>query len=235
LGEKRLASVDNHLIGLIAHAERLVLLGLCEKVPLVLSKVLWTPGEPNEHVYFPVEGFISLVAVAKGHPGLEVGMMGREGMLGAHVVLGAVNAPVLAVVQGQGWAWRLTTPVFRRQLAAGPSTKRILDRYVSLLMNQFVTSSTCLHYHALGPRLARWLLMSQDRAGSDRFGMTHEFIACMLGTRRVSVTLAAGLLQRQGLIEYRRGNLRVLDRARLEAVACDCYDIDRRSYRDLMG
>jgi CRP-like cAMP-binding protein len=230
-----LAAVDNHLIRLISRTERRVLLGLCEKVPLVLSKVLCVPGEPTEHVYFPVEGFISLVAMVEGHPGLEVGMTGREGMLGAHVVLGVVNAPVRAVVQGPGWAWRLTTKVFQRQLAISPSAKRVLDRYVSLLMNQFITSSICLHYHEIGPRLARWLLMSHDRAGSDRFSMTHEFIARMLGTRRVSVTLAAGLLQQEGFIEYRRGNLRVLDRAGLEGTACDCYDIDRQSYLNLLG
>jgi CRP-like cAMP-binding protein len=235
LGENRLASVDNHLIRLISRTERQALLALCEKVPLVLSEVLWTPGEVTEHVYFPVEGFISLVAMVKGNPGLEVGMRGREGMLGAHVVLGTVHTPVQAVVQGQGWAWRMTTQVFQKQLATSPSTKGILDRYVSLLMNQFIISCTCLHYHAVGPRLARWLLMSQDRAGSDRFSMTHESISYMLGVRRVSITLAAGLLQQEGLIEYSRGDLRVLDRAGLEAAACDCYEIDRQSYAEMIG
>lgn len=235
MGESCLASVDNHLIDLISRTERRALLTLCERVPLVLSKVLWTPGEMIEHVYFPVEGFISLVAIGKGNPGLGVGMRGREGMVGAHVVLGTVHTPVRAVVSGQGWAWRLPTQVFQKQLATSPSTKRVLDRYVSLLMNQFITASMCLHYHAVGPRLARWLLMSQDRACSDRFSMTHALISHLIGVRRVSVTLAAGLLQQEGLIEYSHGHLRVTDRAGLEAAACECYEIDRQSYADMMG
>ncbi|RZI60310.1 MAG: Crp/Fnr family transcriptional regulator [Pseudomonas sp.] len=230
-----MASVDNHLIHLISRTERRALLTLCEQVPLVLSQVLWTPSEVTEHVYFPVEGFISLVATGKGNPNLEVGMRGREGMLGDHVVLGTMPTPVRAVVHGQGWAWRLTTQMFQKQLATSPSTKRVLDRYVSLLMNQFITASMCLHYHAVAPRLARWLLMSQDRACSDRLSMTHELISRMIGARRVSVTLAAGLLQQEGLIEYSHGHLRVLDRAGLEAAACDCYEIDRQSYADTMG
>jgi CRP-like cAMP-binding protein len=235
LGDDRLVTIDNHLIRLISRTERQLFLGLCERVPLVLSKVLWAPGEAAEHVYFPVEGFISLVAKVKGNPGLEVGMMGREGMLGAHVVLGVVKAPVSAIVQGGGWAWRLSTDVFQKQLTVSPSTKRVLDRYVSLVMNQLITSSTCLRYHEIGPRLARWLLMSQDRACSDQLSITHEFLASMLGVGRVSVTLAAGILQQEGLIEYSRGKLQVLDRLGLEKASCSCYEDDRQGYIDVMG
>jgi CRP-like cAMP-binding protein len=235
LRESRLATVDNQLIKLISRTERLALLGLCEKVPLLLSEILWEPGDATRYVYFPVEGFISLIAVVNEKPALEVGMVGQEGMLGAHAVLGVVNAPVRAVVQGQGWAWRVATDVFRNQLAASPSLKHVLDRYVSVLMNQLTTSATCLRYHEIGPRLARWLLMSQDRARSDRFRMTQEFLAYMLGVRRVSITTAASLLQREGLIEYSRGNLQVLDRSGLEKAACGCYDIDRQGYIDLLG
>jgi CRP-like cAMP-binding protein len=230
-----LAIVDNQLISLISRTERLTLLGLCEKVPLVLSEVLWEPGDETRYVYFPVEGFISLIAIVNGSPALEVGMVGREGMLGAHAVLGVVNAPVRAVVQGQGWAWRVATDVFRNQLAVSPSMRHVLDRYVAVLMSQLTTSATCLRYHEVGPRLARWLLMSQDRARSDRFRMTQEFLAFMLGVRRVSITTAASLLQREGLIEYNRGNLQVLDRAGLEQTACGCYAIDRKGYADLLG
>jgi CRP-like cAMP-binding protein len=230
-----LLTVDNQLIRLIPRAERLTLLGLCEKAPLVLSEVLWEPGEATQYVYFPGEGFISLVAMVDGKPGLEVGMVGREGMLGAHTVLGIANAPVRAVVQGEGWAWRVPANAFQSQLAVSSSIKRVLDRYVSVLMSQLITSATCLSHHEIGPRLARWLLMSQDRAGSDEFRVTHEFLAYMLGVRRVSVTLEAGLLQEAGLIEYTRGHLRVRDRPGLEKAACGCYAIDQQGYASLLS
>jgi CRP-like cAMP-binding protein len=230
-----LVTVNNHLISLIARKERLALLGVCEKAPLDLSEVLWEPGEATRYVYFPGEGFISLVAMVDGKPGLEVGIVGREGMLGAHTVLGIAEAPVRAIVQGAGWAWRVAVDVFRDHLAISPSIKHVLDRYVSVLMSQLITSATCLRYHEIGPRMARWLLMSQDRAGSDEFRVTHEFLGYMLGVRRVSITIEAGLLQEAGLIEYTRGRLTVLDRAGLEKAACGCYAIDRHGYAAVLG
>jgi CRP-like cAMP-binding protein len=230
-----LATLENHLIDLLPRTDRLRFLAACEKVELVLSDVLFIPGEATGHIYFPVAGFISLVAVIEGSPGLEVGMVGREGMLGAQAVLGVDIAPLRAVVQGAGAAWRVTTEQFQSQLVASPSLKRVLDRYVSVLMTQLTTSAACLRFHEVGPRLARWLLMSQDRAQSDNFQMTHEFLAYMLGVRRESVTTAAGVLQHGGLIEYARGDLTVLNRAGLESAACGCYKADRAGYVDLLG
>lgn len=227
--------VDNHLLGLIECTERQNLVDLCEKAPLNLSDVLWTAGEATRHVYFPIEGFISLVALSEGSPDMEVGMVGREGMLSAHAVLGVTNTPVRAIVQGQGWALRLPMDMFQYQLNSSPSMKDVLDRYVSVLMSQLTTSVTCFRHHGLRPRLARWLLMSQDRARSNQFGMTHKFLAYMLGVRRVSVTLTAGLMQEEGLIEYSRGKLRVLDRAGLEKAACGCYATALQSYVGLLG
>ncbi len=197
--------------------------------------MLCESGEVTRHVYFPTEGFISLVAQADEHPGLEVGMVGREGMLGAQVALGVAVSPLRALVQGAGVARRIERAAFRRELAQSRELKRGLDRYLSVLMTQLAGSAGCLRFHRIGPRLARWLLMSQDRAHADRFHVTHEFLAYMLGVRRVGITVAAGELQRSGLIAYHRGELTVLDRAGLEAAACSCYGNDRRAYAEQLG
>jgi CRP-like cAMP-binding protein len=230
-----MATVQNHLIKLLPRSDRLKFLSSCEEVQLVLADVLCVPGESTPYVYFPVDGFISLVATTAGSPGLEVGMVGREGMVGAHVALGVLTAPLRAVVQGPGSSWRISSKAFQTELATSEAFQRVLDRYVCVLMAQLTTSAACLRFHEIGPRLARWLLMSQDRAHSDSFRMTHEFLAYMLGVRRVGITAAAGVLQQNGLIEYTRGDLTVLDRAGLEAAACGCYATDRKGYSDLLG
>jgi CRP-like cAMP-binding protein len=225
-----LSLAHNHLIERLPQRERTRLLAACEPVELVLSEVLCEAGTPTRHVYFPTEGFISLVAPVDAHPGLEVGMVGREGMVGVQLVLGVATSPVRALVQGAGMCWRLDAATFKARLADSPALKRQLDRYVYVLTAQTVASAGCLRFHIIGPRLARWLLMSQDRAHDDHFHVTHEFLAYMLGVRRVGVTVAAGGLQRRGLITYHRGELTVLDRAGLEAAACSCYAADRELY-----
>ncbi|MDR6859535.1 Crp/Fnr family transcriptional regulator [Variovorax guangxiensis] len=229
-----MATVLNHLIELLPRGDRLKFLSICEEVQLLLEDVLCLPGDATPYVYFPIDGFISLVATTDGRPALEVGMVGCEGMVGAHVALGVLTAPLRAVVQGPGSSWRISSKAFQSELAASKAFQRVMDRYVCVLMAQLTTSAACLRFHEIGPRLARWLLMSQDRAHSDSFRMTHEFLAYMLGVRRVGVTAAAVVLQQNGLIEYTRGDLRVLDRAGLEAAACGCYASDRKGYADLL-
>ncbi len=227
-----MATPQNLLIKRLPHKERASLLALCEPCELTLGTVLCEPGKPTRHVWFPVDGFISMVAPIDGKPALEVGMVGREGMLGAHLALGVATVPLHALVQGSGAAWRIGTRAFRAELARSPALQRVLHRYVYVLMAQLTGSAACLRFHEIGPRLARWLLMSQDRAHADRFHVTHEFLAYMLGVRRVGVTAAASALQRSGLIEYHRGEMAVLDRAGLEAAACDCYSNDSRAYAE---
>jgi len=227
--------VENHLIELLPRKDRLRLLGLCESVKLVLADVLCEPGKPTRYVYFPTDGFISLVAQIEGSPGVEVGMVGREGMLGAQLALGVVTAPLHALVQGPGAAWRISTRAFRSELEGSPALRRGLNRYLYVLMAQLAESAACLRFHQIGPRLARWLLMSQDRSHSSSFEVTQEFLAYMLGVRRVGITAAAGVLQRSGLIKYSRGELTVLDRPGLEAAACGCYAADQKAYADLLG
>jgi len=229
------APVDNHLIELLPRAARLRLLALCEPVQLTLSAVVCEPGRPIRHVYFPTAGFISLVAMIDGSPGVEVGMVGREGMLGAHLLLGVREAPLHALVQGPGVAWRIGTVAFRAELARSAALRAVLGRYLYVLMAQLVTTAACVRFHQIGPRLARWLLMSQDRAASDSFHVTHEFLSYMLGVRRVGITLAAGVLQDAGLVAYHRGDFKVLNRSGLEAASCGCYAADRLAYTEQVG
>jgi CRP-like cAMP-binding protein len=221
---------ENHLIKSLPRLERSRLLAICKPIQLVLSEVLSEPGGVTKHVYFPTDGFISLITVIHGHPGLEVGMVGREGMVGAQLALGIVTAPLRALVQGAGAAWQIGTRAFRIELARSAALQRSLNRYLYVTMSQLATSAACLRFHLIEPRLARWLLMTQDRAHADTFHVTQEFLAYMLGVRRVGITAAANALRRSGLIEYTRGELTVLDRSGLEAAACGCYAADRSTY-----
>ena len=223
----------NQLIEMLPRRERQGFLDVCESVELVLSDTVFESGAVTRHVYFPTDGFVSLLTAVDVVSVLEVGMVGREGMVGVHVALGSVLSPLRAVVQGPGVAWRVAVGPFRRKLRESAALQRGLNRYLSVLMSQLASSAACARYHEIGPRLARWLLMSHDRARSDRFFMTQEFLASMLGVRRVGVTAAAGKLQKGRLIEYQRGEMAILDRAGLEAVACSCYASDRAAYATL--
>ena len=227
-----MAAAQNHLIERLPRKDRTRLLAVCEPVQLVLGEVLCEPGKATRHVWFPIDGFISMVAPIDAKPALEVGMVGREGMLGAQLALGVATVPLHALVQGAGSALRVGATAFRAELARSPALQRVLNRYLYVLMAQLTGSAACLRFHEIGPRLARWLLMSQDRAHAARFHVTHEFLAYMLGVRRVGVTAAASGLQRNGLIEYHRGEMAVLDRKGLEAAACDCYANDSQAYAD---
>ena len=226
---------ENHLIAALPRADRTRLLALCEPVQLQLAQVLCQAGQVTRFAYFPTESSISIVAQVDAHHDLEVGMAGREGMLGVQLVLGVVRNPLKALVLGAGAAWRVAVPPFRRELLRSAALRSRLQRYLYVLMEQRATSAACLRFHEIGPRLSRWMLMSQDRAHSDHFPMTQEFVATMLGVRRVGVTAAAGALQRMGLIQYHRGALTVLDRHGLEAAACSCYASGLRTYAQILG
>jgi CRP-like cAMP-binding protein len=226
-------SPSNHLIELLPRKDRARFTAACEQVDLPLAQVLCEPGKPTKYVYFPIEGFISLIAVVKGSPGVEVGMVGREGMLGVQLALGVATAPLHGLVQGAGTAWRISTKDFKVELAASAVLQGELNRYLYVLMAQLAESTACVRFHQIGPRLARWLLMSQDRSQASTFDVTQEFLAYMLGVRRAGITTAAGLLQRQGLISYSRGQLTVLNRKGLERAACGCYAADQKTYAEL--
>jgi len=230
-----LAIAQNRLIALLPPVERARLLALCEPVQLSLSQVLCERGDTTAHAYFPVDSFISMVTQLDQHPGMEVGMVGREGLLGVQLTLGQTLAPLRALVQGPGSAWRISALNFATELRAGGALRAVMDRYLYVRLAQLAASAACLRFHLIGPRLARWLLMSQDRAHADHFRVTHEFLAYMLGVRRVGVTVAAGRLQQAGLITYHRGEMTVCDRPGLEAASCSCYAADGQIYETSLG
>lgn len=208
--------------GLPAHA-RVRLLNQSETVDLTFGSILSEPDRPFRHVYFPLSGFVSLMAAVNTNQPLEVGIIGNEGMLGATLALGVNASPQHCVVQGSGTALRMSAARFRVLLRDNPVLQSTLGRYLYVLMAQLSQTVACTHFHAVDTRLARWLLMTHDRAHADGFYLTHRFLADMLGVQRSAVTIAAGVFQRMGLIRYTRGEITVLDRPGLEAAACECY------------
>ncbi len=214
----------NRLLSGLPRKERDQILDCAEPVQLVFGDILCDPHTHFQHVYFPIRGFISLVAPMVSKQPLEMGLIGNEGMLGATVMLGVNTVPLRALVQGSGNALRVTVPKLRRVLRDSPVLQRTLNRYLYIMMAQLAQTAVCTRFHEVDARLARWLLMSHDRAHADHFHLTHKFLADMLGVRRSGVTIAAGLLQQKKVISYTRGNITILDRKGLEAVSCVCYD-----------
>ncbi|WP_342245516.1 Crp/Fnr family transcriptional regulator [Pseudomonas sp. OTU5201] len=227
--------VTNRLLSGIPGRERDRILNRCESVNLDFGRTLCEVDQPYSHAYFPLTGFISLVAKLDAHRPLEMGLIGSEGMLGVTLMLGVRKAPNRAVVQGAGSAWRISAPHLSRELGECPALQRRMNRYLFVLMAQLAQTAACTHFHQIQPRLARWLLMTQDRAQADHFHLTHELLADMLGVRRSGITVAAGALQQKHLIHYTRGEITILDRSGLEAAACECYGAVTDCYSRLLG
>ena len=225
---------QNRIIHRLPPAARRQLLEHCELFELVLSAELSVRGEPLAYAHFPNEGFLSLVIDVDSHPALEVGMVGAESMFGSELVLGRAATPWRALVQGAGSSWRIGAAQLRAQSDAIPALQKLLHACLLARLHQQTLASACQRYHAIAPRLARWLLMSQDRSRTESFHVTQEFMALMLGVRRVGVTEAASHFQDSGLIAYHRGELTVLDRVALEEQACSCYAADKGIYKRLM-
>jgi CRP-like cAMP-binding protein len=225
----------NRLIEGLPPRARNRILERCKPVDLVFGAVLCQSGKPFRHVYFPLTGFISTLGNVAGHPPLEMRLIGNEGMLGVTLVLGVGTAPLRAVVQGSGTALRMTAIQLRRELRESPALLRMLNRYLYVVMAQLSQTAACNRFHEVEARLARSLLMMHDRAHSDCFHLTHAFLADMLGVRRSGVTIAAGALQKRRLIRYARGEIRILDRQRLEAASCECYAALIADYAQVFG
>jgi len=203
----------------------------CELVELTIGDVLSEPGERIRDVYFPTESFVSLVAEVTGGLSLEVALVGDEGMVGIPLLFGADSKPLRVLVQGSGKAWRMRAETFKRLTDTNRTFRRELNKYVSSRFAQVAQSAVCASAHQIGARLARRLLMMQDRSHSDHLHAKQESLARMLGVRRSSVTCAAVAMQRKKLIQYRRGAVSVLDRKGLENASCDCYSAVHRAAR----
>jgi CRP-like cAMP-binding protein len=206
-----------------------------QPVTLKFGHILYEPDEGIRHVYFPLDCLISLLTAVDKRRNLEVGMVGNEGMAGMPVVLGVGVSGVRALVQGGGTALRMSTARFRTEFARSVPLQQSLLRYTHALMAQISQTAACNRFHGAEARLARWLLMTRDRVGSDDFPLTHVFLAHMLGLRREGVTEAASALKHRQLIDYRRGKMKILDVKGLIASSCPCYALVNSVYLRAAG
>jgi PAS domain S-box-containing protein len=217
--------IANRLLAGLPRKDYQSLLAGLKPVTLTYGEVLYEPGEPIRHVYFPSDSLVSLLTTVEGHHALEVGLVGREGMVGVSLALGMDVAPVRALVQGTGTAMRMSAERFRKEFRKSLPLQGELHRYAHAKLSEARQTAACNRFHAVEARVARWLLMTRDRLGSDEFLLTQEFLADLLGVRRVGVSMAAGALQRRNLISYARGKIAILDRKGLQAASCGCYEV----------
>lgn len=215
----------NRLLAALPKNEYKRLLPKLKTVNLILGEELYESGEEIKYIYFPNDSIISLISEVSGTSGLEVGMVGNEGMAGLAVFMGVGSSSTRALVQGSGTAMRMSSATARTEANRLGSLHRLLHRYSHSLLTQVCQSSVCNRFHLVDARLARWLLMTTDRLGVEEFRLTQEFLANMLGVRREGVSKAAGALQAANLIHYSRGMITLLNRRGLEAKSCQCYSI----------
>ncbi|HYH42839.1 MAG TPA: Crp/Fnr family transcriptional regulator [Burkholderiales bacterium] len=225
---------SNALLSEVPQKERARLARLLKPVSLTFGEVL-QEAQLIKHVYFPVDCLVSLFAPLRDNVAVEVGLVGSEGMVGVPLALGVSTSSVRAVVQGSGSALKMGAAAFQRELDLNPVLTTSIHRYIHLLMCQVTQTAACNAYHSIEARCARWLLMTSDRMRSDKVELTHEYLARMLGVRRVGVTVAAGNLQRQGVIAYSRGHITILEPKKLEKIACECYGLVKARYENPDG
>ncbi|HLL73926.1 MAG TPA: Crp/Fnr family transcriptional regulator [Pyrinomonadaceae bacterium] len=228
-------ATSNRVLNALTRSEYEPLSPHLERVDLKSGEVLCQPEQPITHVYFPNRGVVSLVSVFEGGGMVEVGMVGNEGMFGVCVFLGSLTTPLLAQVQIPGDGYRMRADVLKREFAKGGLLQDMLLRYTQAFITQISQTAACNRAHTLEGRLAKWLLMCQDRANSKELQLTHEFISEMLGIRRAGVTEAAKQLRDAGLIHYRRGHVTITNRGGLEAESCECYPLMKREFARLVG
>jgi CRP-like cAMP-binding protein len=223
-------AANNRLLELLPSKDRQRLLAASRHVELKFGDVLREPGQRIRYVYFPTGSSISLLAPSDGDETLEVAIIGDEGVLGVSVAFGISVGSQRALVNVGGTAWRIAAAPFCREFERSAALRLILSRYTYVVMSQISHTAVCANFHEVAARLARWLLVTGDRARSDTFHITQELISAMLGVRREGVNRAASLLQERKLIRYARGRLTILDRHALQAAACGCYSAARSAY-----
>jgi CRP-like cAMP-binding protein len=229
------SKTSNRILNALSRPEYDSLSPHLDPVNLSTGEVLYHPEQPITHVYFPNRGTVSLVSMFEDGGSVEVGMVGNEGMFGVCVFLGSVSTPLEAVVQLPGDGLRMRADVLKGEFRKGGQLQDLLLRYTQVFITQIAQTAACNRVHAVEGRLAKWLLMCQDRANSKDLALTHEFIATMLGTRRAGITEAANQLRSEGLINYRRGRVTVTDRDGLEAMSCECYPLMKKELNRLVG
>ena len=206
-----------------------------QSIELNLSQNICLADQPIQYIYFPIDGFISITQNIDEQSLIEIGMIGREGMLGAELILGINIHPFNGLVQGAGNALRIYAEDFLNAIEKNMELKIAVKKYLVIRIQQLGLSVGCEHFHTISARLAKWLLMSEDRAQSSTFQMTHEFISLMLGVRRVGITTTAADFKRRGIIDYHRGEMKVLDRTSLKAESCSCYLENIKIYTNLIN
>jgi CRP-like cAMP-binding protein len=215
--------ITNHLLNSLSKPQHKWFLSHSTTIHLEFGEVLYNADDEMKYVYFPLSGFISLLVDIVDAPSIEMGLVGNEGMLGATLALGNNHAPMQSIVQGSGSALKMDAEVFDQCLETNAPLRELIHSYLYVVSLQLAQMGACNCFHAIQQRLARWLLMSHDRAHSNQFYLTHEFLAKMLGVRRSSITIAASILQHQGLITYSRGQIKIMSREGLESASCSCY------------
>jgi CRP-like cAMP-binding protein len=231
----RAPSAANRLLASLPTKEYQRLLPELEQVTMIFAAVLYEHGERIRHVYFPNDCVVSLLAEVADRSTLEVGIVGNEGVAGVSVFMGVDTSQHRAIIQGAGTAMRMKASALRKESARTGPLHRLLHLYTHSLLTQLTRAAACNRFHTLDARLARWLLMTGDRLGTNEFRLTQDFSSNMLGVRREGVSKAASALQKNELINYSRGRIRILDRAGLEAASCECYGIIRDESESYLG
>ena len=233
--DQPIQSYRNRLLQLLPRLDFDELKAHLEPVPLAHRQPLYEANRPLRSIYFPVSGVVSLVCAMEDGEAAEVGTIGNEGIVGLPVILGDELSPTLAYVQVPGKGLRLRVEILRSALQRSAAMRTVMLHYAHAFFNQVAQSAACNHFHTVDQRCCRWLLMTHDRVQSDNFLLTQDFLGMMLGVQRSSVNLAASKLKRDGLIEYRRGHVTILNRQELEQRSCECYAVSKQEFDRLLG
>jgi CRP-like cAMP-binding protein len=226
---------QNHVLEALPAEERTRLFPHLTLVEMSLGMVLYESGDALRHIYFPTDSIVSLLYVLKDGASAEIAVVGNEGAIGVALFMGGETTPSRAIVQSAGFAYRLTGQRLKLEFERHGQMLHVLLRYTQSLITQMAQTAVCNRHHSLDQQLCRWLLLSLDRLSSNQLDMTQELIANMLGVRREGVTAAARKLQKLGVIRYRRGHIKVLDRPTLESLSCECYAVVKKESDRLLA